>query len=118
MTSGDDHHETVLVYDAPAGSSGDCRQARTPQHVTFVGHLAHVSSGADGVLRVYSLLDGRLRRTTPLPLGSYNVQAADDLVLTPSLTRGTLCVLDSSGRLETRERVAASSHDVCVVNAA
>ncbi|MGZ8687459.1 MAG: hypothetical protein ACXWZP_03440, partial [Gaiellaceae bacterium] len=79
-------------------------------------HLAHVSSGADGTLRVYSLLDGRLRRTTRLPLGSYNVQAADGLVLTPSLTRGTLCVLDGNGRVELRERVAASSHDACVVN--
>ncbi|MGZ8688469.1 MAG: YncE family protein, partial [Gaiellaceae bacterium] len=84
LTSGDVRHETVLVCDGSGRVLRRLPGGATPQHVTFVGHLAHVSSGADGTLRVYSLLDGRLRRTTRLPLGSYNVQAADGLVLTPS----------------------------------
>ncbi len=53
-----------------------------------------------------------------MPLGSFNVQAAGGVVLTPSLTRGTLCVLDRRGRVSLRERVAASSHDACLVRVA
>ena len=77
-----------------------------------------MSSGDDGVVRVFSLGDGRLLRTTEVPLGSFNVQAAGGVVLTPSLTRGTLCVLDRRGRVSLRERVAASSHDACLVRVA
>ena len=116
VSSGDDHDETVLVCDASTGRVlRRLAGGATPQHVTFVGSLAHISSGADGILRVYSIADGRLRRTTRLPLGSYNVQAAERRVLTPSLTRGTLCILDSRGRPKAERRVAASSHDACLV---
>ncbi len=116
VTSGDDHHRTVLVYERGAVVRRLSAGA-TPQHVTFAGGEAFVSSGDDGVVRVFSLGDGRLLRTTDVPLGSFNVQAAGGVVLTPSLTRGTLCVLDRRGRVSLRERVAASSHDACLVSA-
>ena len=35
------------------------------------------------------------------------------MVLTPSLSQGTLCVVDQRGRLRNRLRVAPSSHDAC-----
>ena len=54
-------------------------------------------------------------RTTAVPVGSYNVQSGGGLVLTPSLERGTLCVLRGSGRLDHELHVARSSHDACVV---
>jgi hypothetical protein len=86
-----------------------------PQHLTFSGGYAYVASGDDGTLRVLSLRDGRVLVTTAVPVGSYNIQEADGLIVTPSLERGTLCILDRRGRLRHRLRVAASSHDVCFV---
>jgi hypothetical protein len=45
------------------------------------------------------LRDGRVLRTTATPVGSYNVQQGPGRILTPSLEHGTLCVLDTQGRL-------------------
>jgi DNA-binding beta-propeller fold protein YncE len=89
-----------------------------PQHVTFFGRNAYVASGDDGTLRVQSLKDGRVLRTTRIPVGSYNVQVAFGSIVTPSLERGTLCVLDRRGRLLRRVQVAPSSHDACFVMSA
>ena len=83
-----------------------------PQHVTFGDNVAYVTSGAAGVLRVLTL-DGRLVRTTPIPVGSYNVQYGFGRVLTASLAHGTLTVLDRHGVDLRRLRVARSCHDAC-----
>jgi hypothetical protein len=53
-----------------------------------------------------------------VPVGSYNVHDGWGRVLTPSLNRGTLCVLDRAGDVLVRKRVAASSHDACFVMSA
>jgi len=112
ISSGD--RGTLAVYDArtghvlrrlPAGSP--------PQHVTFDGACAYVTSGDDGTLRVHSLADGRVLRQTRIPVGSYNVQFGPGRILTPSLERGTLCVLDTAGRVRRTIHVADSSHDAC-----
>ena len=113
ISSGD--RDELAVYDARRGTlvarpSGDW----PPQHVTFRGGLAYVTSGWSGTLRVHRV-DGRPLRTTTVPVGSYNVQQARGRVLTPSLGRGTLSILDDGGRLLRREQVARSSHDACVV---
>lgn len=105
----------LAVYDARRGTvlarpSGDW----PPQHVTFRGGLAYVTSGWSGTLRVHRV-DGRPLRETTVPVGSYNVQQAHGRVLTPSLGHGVLSILDDSGRMLLRERVARSSHDACVV---
>ncbi len=105
----------LAVYDARTGRlvarpDGD----QPPQHVTFAGGLAYVTSGWSGTLRVHRA-GGRALRTTPVPVGSYNVQYAHGRVLTPSLGRGDLCVLDERGSVVRTEHVARSSHDVCVV---
>jgi DNA-binding beta-propeller fold protein YncE len=90
-----------------------------PQHVTFLGRLAYVTSGDDGTLRVHDASTGRLLSTTRVPTGSYNVQEAfGALILTPSLSRGTLCVADRNGRLLRTLHVARSSHDACFVMSA
>ena len=86
-----------------------------PQHVTFSGGKAYVTSGEDGTLRVHSLRDGRVLRETAVPIGSYNVQEASGWIVTPSLDRGTFCVLTRTGRLLRRVQVAPSSHDACFV---
>ena len=87
-----------------------------PQHVTFRGRRAYVTSGWNGSLRVYRS-DGHSLRRTIVPVGSYNVQQADGWVVTPGLGTGSLCILDPRGRLLRRERIARSSHDACIVYA-
>jgi hypothetical protein len=83
-----------------------------PQHVTFGDGVAYVTSGDAGTLRVLSL-DGALRRLTPIPTGSYNVQQGFGRVLTASLSHGTLTVLDRRGALLAHVDVADSCHDAC-----
>ena len=73
-----------------------------------------MTSGGDGTLRIYDEPSARLLHTARIPIGSYNVQYAAGRVLTPSLARGTLSVLDHHGRLREQTTVAASSHDVCL----
>jgi len=102
-----DRRERRPLFTLPA--------AAPPQHVTFTSDLAFVTSGDDGTLRVHRLGDGRLLRTTPVPTGSYNVQEGLGRIVTPSLDRGTLCILGPTGALLHRTQVAASSHDACLV---
>jgi hypothetical protein len=64
---------------------------------------------------VHSLTDGRLLRAARVPIGSYNVQRGDGVVLTPSLNTGTLTFLDRHGRVRASPRVARAAHDACVV---
>jgi hypothetical protein len=114
VTSGD--RREIAVYDARADRPlFTIRADAPPQHVTFVGRHAYVTSGDDGTLRVHRLENGGLVRTTRVPTGSYNVQQGFGLVLTPSLDRGTLCVLSEDGDLLRRVQVAPSSHDACFV---
>jgi DNA-binding beta-propeller fold protein YncE len=114
LTSGD--RGSLAVYDRQTGDVLERLSADAPpQHVTFFGGKAFVTSGEDGTLRLHSLRDGRLLRTTRIPVGSYNVQDAFGWIVTPSLDRGTLCVLTRAGRLVRRVQVAPSSHDACFV---
>ncbi len=114
ITSGD--RGRLAVYD-----DHGVRLLRTlradapPQHVTFLGGRAFVTSGDDASLRVHRLTDGALLRSIALPAGSYNVQQGFGVVLTPSLSQGTLCVVSERGALVERSRVARSSHDACFV---
>jgi DNA-binding beta-propeller fold protein YncE len=106
----------LAVYDRRTGEVLRRLPADAPpQHVTFSGGNAYVTSGEDGTLRVQSLRDGRVLHLTRIPVGSYNVQEAFAWIVTPSLDRGTFCVLDRRGRLRHRVQVAASSHDACFV---
>jgi DNA-binding beta-propeller fold protein YncE len=106
---------TIAVYEEgtfrflPAGSA--------PQHVTFLAGRVFVTSGDDGRLQVHDAVGRRVLHATRVPVGSYNVQFAGGRIITPSLNAGTLCVLDSQGRLHERVRVAASSHDACLAPA-
>ena len=112
VTSGD--RGALAIYDARKGQVLRRLPAGTPpQHVTFHGDTAYVTSGNDGTVHVQSLQDGRVLRATTVPVGSYNVQSGAGRILTPSLERGTLAVLDGGGRLLRRVQVARSSHDAC-----
>jgi DNA-binding beta-propeller fold protein YncE len=114
VSSGD--RGALAVYDRRTGDVLRSLPADAPpQHVTFSGGNAYVTSGDDGTLRVQSLRDGRVLHVSRVPVGSYNVQEAFGWIVTPSLDRGTLCVLDRHGRLRHRVQVAPSSHDACFV---
>jgi DNA-binding beta-propeller fold protein YncE len=94
-----------LVGDAP------------PQHISFRGGRAYVTSGDSGTLRVHRT-NGQALKTTTVPEGSYNVQQAHGWVVTPGLGNGSLCILDERGRLVRRKQVARSSHDACIITTA
>jgi hypothetical protein len=81
--------------------------------VTFGDAVAYVTSGHAGTLQVHSLADGRLLRTTRIPVGSYNVQHGRGRVITASLSAGTLTILNRSGALLASVQVASSCHDAC-----
>jgi DNA-binding beta-propeller fold protein YncE len=86
-----------------------------PQHVSFGRGIAFVASGEGASVRVHDLLRGSVRRTTRVAYGSYNVQAGAGAVVTPSLSRGTLTILDRLGRMQREIQVAPAAHDACVV---
>jgi DNA-binding beta-propeller fold protein YncE len=113
VTSGD--RRRLAIYEARTGKlvrtiAGDA----PPQHVTFTGDRAFVTSGDDAVLRVHAL-DGQLLRSAPVPVGSYNVQQGHRWILSPSLSEGTLCSFTARGAPLHEVRVARSSHDACFV---
>ena len=117
VTSGD--RGEVAVYD-----SRTLRLRRRlfahapPQHVAFLGDLAFVTSGEAGTLRVHRVRDGALVRTVRVPEGTYNVATGWGVVFAPSLSQGTLAVVDDRGRPRRVVHVARSSHDACYVVAA
>ena len=86
-----------------------------PQHVTFGPTRAYIASGEGRSVRVHALNDGRMLRSTRVPIGSYNVQRGAGAVLTPSLNAGILTVLDGAGRVRFQTRVASAAHDCCVI---
>jgi DNA-binding beta-propeller fold protein YncE len=116
VTSGD-RHELALFDPRTARAVTRHRAGAPPQHVTFSGPLAFVTSGDDGTLRTHDAATGRLLRTSRVPVGSYNVQEgwSGRAILTPSLAHGTLCIADRRGRVVRRLDVARSSHDACSV---
>jgi DNA-binding beta-propeller fold protein YncE len=113
VTSGD--RGRIAIYEARTATLVRTLAADAPpQHVTFLGDRAFVTSGDDAVLRVHAL-DGRRLRSAPVPAGSYNVQQGWGVILTPSLSQGTLCTFNARGVPLERTRVARSSHDSCFV---
>jgi hypothetical protein len=111
VTSG--NARELAIFDARGRLLQRLDAGAPPQHVTFAGDAAYVTSGNDGTLQVRSRATRRLLGTSRVPVGSYNVQSGRDLVLTPSLATGALSVLDRAGQLLRQTNVASSSHDAC-----
>jgi DNA-binding beta-propeller fold protein YncE len=86
-----------------------------PQHVSFGHGVAFVASGDGATVRTHDLADGRVRNVARVPYGSYNVQSGAGAVVTPSLSRGTLTVLDRAGRVRREIEVARAAHDACIL---
>ena len=116
VSSGDQN--VLALYDRRSGRVlAQPAADLPPQHITFRGELAFVTSGDSGTLRVHDRA-GRPLRTVAVPKGSYNVQQRAGRVVTPGLGNGSLCILDGRGRLLRRLQVARSSHDACIVETA
>jgi hypothetical protein len=110
----------VAIYRIEGGAPTVLGAGAPPQHVAFARSRAYLASGADGTMQLRRL-DGTLLRTTRVPHGSYNVTyGSSDATLgrpaaaTPSLDRGTLCVLSPTGGVRLVQRVARSAHDACI----
>lgn len=115
VTSGD--RGTIGIYDTATRTLLRRIAAQAPpQHVAFSerGDAVYVTSGDDAALRVHAL-GGRLVRTSAVPDGSYNVSRGGGHVFTPSLDRGTLCLLDARGNVRRTVQVARSAHDACFI---
>jgi DNA-binding beta-propeller fold protein YncE len=85
-----------------------------PQHVAFGHNEVFVASGDDGTVRRHRL-DGELLGRARVPADSYNVTFGWGSVVTPSLGRGTLSVLDGDGPVRDVHRIAKAAHDACIV---
>ena len=105
ITSGSERKLTAAGAVRPADAA--------PQHVAFGRRVAYVTSGDSGTFHVQSLADGRVLHTSRIPIGSYNVQHGWGRVLTPSLSHGTLAVLNGAGSLLATVDVSDSCHDAC-----
>jgi DNA-binding beta-propeller fold protein YncE len=92
----------VIAADAP------------PQHVAFAHGEVFVASGDDGTVRRHAL-GGKLLGRARVPLDSFNVTFGSGSVVTPSLARGTVSILDIEGRVRTVRRVARAAHDACIL---
>ena len=113
VTSGE--RVEVAIYDVRTARVARVISAdAAPQHVTFAGDMAYVSSGWSGTLRVHRA-DGSTLSWTAVPVGSYNVQYGAGRVITPSLERGTISILDERGRILRSKTIANSCHDACVI---
>ena len=105
----------LAVFDVSSGRllaqpNGDF----APQHVTFAGDLAYVTSGWGGTLRVYRA-DGRSLSRAVVPVGSYNVQTDFGWIVTPALGHGQVTIADEHGKVVRSVQVASSSHDACIL---
>jgi hypothetical protein len=103
----------TAIYSSGRKLRATLQADAAPQHVTFSAAAAYVTSGDAGTLRVHSRATGRVVRTTAIPVGSYNVQHGHGRVITPSLSKGTLAILNERGVLLATVPVAASCHDAC-----
>jgi DNA-binding beta-propeller fold protein YncE len=107
-----DDRSTVAVYDPgwPPRRLFTVAAGSPPQHVAF-GRYAYVTSGNEGRLRVFSLR-GRLHSVARTPAGSFNIGLGGGIVLTPSLTQGTLTQLrGGNGAFLWTKKIAPAARD-------
>ena len=99
-----------------------CRQGRArAQPSQRVQHhpstRGNESTGGDDGVVYRHRLDGERVREARVPVGSYNVTFGWGQVVTPSLTDGTVSLLDRNGIVRLVQRVAQAAHDACVLPA-
>ncbi len=89
-----------------------------PQHVAFgqgLPRFAYVTSGYGGLIEKVNPATGRVLRTARVPYGSFNLATIGDLVITPSLLRGTVTELDPRLHVSRSVKVAPAARGVATV---
>jgi DNA-binding beta-propeller fold protein YncE len=114
-----DDRASIAIFDAQSRRRVRViRAGSPPQHLAFDrfsnARHAYLTSGNDGTLRIVSLRNGQTLRMVAIPRGSFNVSTGGSLVVTSSLTNGTLTEMDENGRVLLRKRVAPAARDVAV----
>ncbi len=112
VTSGD--RRRIAIYTAAGRIERVIAADAAPQHVAFGRSVAYVASGDDGTMRMHRF-DGTFLRESQIPVGSFNVTRSAGHVVTPSLERGTLTLLDRNGVRRRVVRVGIAAHDACIV---
>jgi DNA-binding beta-propeller fold protein YncE len=108
-----DAHSGRRLFAVPAG--------RPPQHVAFnyavsnLSRFAYITSGNSGRIEKVDTRNGRVLRVARVPYGSFNVTTAGGLVLTSSLTNGTLTEFTDQLDVMRSVKVAPAARDVGVV---
>jgi DNA-binding beta-propeller fold protein YncE len=112
VTSGDQRR--IALYGRDGQGPQVIAAGSPPQHVAFAGEKVFVAAGDDGTVRRHRV-DGELVRQARVPAGSYNVTFGWGRVVSPSLGRGTVSVLDSNGSVRGVHTIARAAHDACIV---
>jgi DNA-binding beta-propeller fold protein YncE len=108
-----DAHSARRLFAVAAG--------RPPQHVAFnravskLSGFAYITSGYSSRIEMVDTRNGRVLRAARVPYGSFNLTTAGGLVVTSSLTRGTLTELNDQLHLIRNFKVAPAARDVTVV---
>ena len=112
VTSGDQRR--IALYARDRRAHHIIEAGSPPQHITFAREKAFVAAGDDGTVRRHRL-DGALVHEVRVPGGSYNVTFGWGRVVSPSLGRGTVSVLDANGSVRGVHTIARAAHDACIV---
>jgi DNA-binding beta-propeller fold protein YncE len=112
VTSGSERR--IALYRSGRQPSRVVESGSAPQHVTFARQKVFVACGDDGLVHRHRF-DGERLRESRVPIGSYNITFAFGQVVTPSLGRGTVSLLDRNGRVRSVRRVANAAHDACIL---
>jgi len=95
-----------LLFRVPAGAP--------PQHLVFANGYAYITSGYGSSIEQVDPHSGHVVRRVPAPYGSFDLDAADDYVVTASLFRGTLAIYGRRLRLLRISKLASSTEDVAL----
>lgn len=115
-----DDRSSIAVFSARTGHRLQSLPAGSPpQHIAFGdqawnARYAFLTSGNDGTLRIMSSATGRTLRTFRTPRGSFNLGLGGGLIVTSSLTLGSLTEFGYGGRLLLSKQVAPAARDAAV----
>ena len=86
-----------------------------PQHVAFLGRYAYLTSGYGRTVEQVDAATGAIVRRARVPYGSFELAAADGLVVTASLLDGDVATFTPALRLLRVQRLAPETRDVAIV---
>jgi DNA-binding beta-propeller fold protein YncE len=95
-----------LLFRVPVGPP--------PQHITFRGDYAYLTSGYGSTIEKVAIATGRALRRATSPYGSFEADAGDGFVVTASLLRGTLAIYTPQLKLLHVLKLAPATRDVAI----